>query len=287
MDGSRFLPPARALTQTDAFCRALNLVGVDAGQVISTEGSAVVIRRGPVRLVSRGPVWPDESTEVDRAALLRQLARGGPLIVNANAPEDSVPLRGAGFRRIMTPVYLASWSLEPDPEELRRRMAGSFRNGLRRAERSNLVVSHMTYRHKRDNWLLDKEAEQQRRAGYRAWPTSLVPALAAELADDARLLVARRSAKGDPIAAVLILRHGPVATYHIGWTSPEGRSAQAHSLLLTRAALWLARRGVSVLELGTVTTSAPGQMRFKLSTGATTRALGGSWLRLLPPFSRP
>jgi lipid II:glycine glycyltransferase (peptidoglycan interpeptide bridge formation enzyme) len=95
----------------------------------------------------------------------------------------------------------------------------------------------------------------------------------------ARLFVA--SASEAPLAAMLFLRHGPIATYHIGWSGDSGRRCHAHALLLTHAADWLAQRGHALLDLGTVDTEAgAGLARFKIGAGAQVRALGGSWLRL-------
>ncbi|MCL3883678.1 hypothetical protein [Marivita sp. GX14005] len=49
--------------------------------------------------------------------------------------------------------------------------------------------------------------------------------------------------------------------------------------------LWLAARGYTTLDLGTLT-GPPGLDRFKLRSGARRTALGGTWLRL-PRLHRP
>lgn len=80
---------------------------------------------------------------------------------------------------------------------------------------------------------------------------------------------------------MLFICHGPVATYHIGWTSDEGRRAEAHRQILVHAIDWLAHRGIQRLDLGTLDTEhAPGLARFKLGTGARPVALDGTWLKL-------
>ena len=84
-----------------------------------------------------------------------------------------------------------------------------------------------------------------------------------------------------PVAAMMFLRHGSTATYHIGWSNAQGRAAHAHNLLLWRAAERLSSKGVKTLDLGTLdTVNAPGLARFKLGTGAMPHRLGGTWVTL-------
>ena len=84
-----------------------------------------------------------------------------------------------------------------------------------------------------------------------------------------------------PVVAMLFLCHGPVATYHIGWSGPKGRAMGAHNLILASAMEWLADRGHLWLDLGVLDTQAnPGLARFKIGAGARVRPMGGTWLRL-------
>ncbi|GIT85375.1 hypothetical protein ROBYS_03910 [Roseobacter sp. OBYS 0001] len=80
---------------------------------------------------------------------------------------------------------------------------------------------------------------------------------------------------------MLFLEHGPVATYHLGWTSSAGRGANAHYALLMHAADYFAERSITRLDIGTVDTeNTPGLARFKIGSGAQVRALGGTWIRM-------
>ena len=84
-----------------------------------------------------------------------------------------------------------------------------------------------------------------------------------------------------PIAAMLFLLHAPVVTYHIGWTSAQGRKFHAHHRMIMEAAEGFAQHGYYRMDLGLVETDrAPGLARFKIGTGAHVRPLGGTWLRL-------
>ncbi|MGS4982034.1 GNAT family N-acetyltransferase [Pseudosulfitobacter pseudonitzschiae] len=87
----------------------------------------------------------------------------------------------------------------------------------------------------------------------------------------------------DPVAALLILRHGTTATYHIGHTTTAGRAASAHTLLMWTAMCWCAGHGHQWLDLGLVETQRnAGLARFKLGTGADVVPLGGTWVHWPP-----
>jgi hypothetical protein len=127
-------------------------------------------------------------------------------------------------------------------------------------------------------WLLETEAAQQRERRYRNWPPGLVNAWDT-CGGEIRVFVARDG--GEPLAAMLFLLHGRVATYHIGWAGPEGRRGAALPLCLWRAIEDLKRAGIERIDLGTLDTeAAPGLARFKIATGALVRPLGATCLVL-------
>jgi lipid II:glycine glycyltransferase (peptidoglycan interpeptide bridge formation enzyme) len=83
----------------------------------------------------------------------------------------------------------------------------------------------------------------------------------------------------EPVAGVMLLRHGASATYEVGYASARGRALRATHLLLWRAAELLASRGVRWLDLGGVATDrSPGIARFKLGMGGTVATLPGTFL---------
>ena len=84
---------------------------------------------------------------------------------------------------------------------------------------------------------------------------------------------------GQRVAAMLFLRHGTSATYQIGWTSDEGRQLSAGPVCMWRAMVELQALGVERIDLGAADSKRPtGLTRFKCGTGATVRALGGTWI---------
>ena len=85
-------------------------------------------------------------------------------------------------------------------------------------------------------------------------------------------------AGSQPVAGILLIVHGSGATYHIAWTSPEGRRGHAHNLLLWRGILALRERGVAFLDLGGLEAKAPGVAHFKLGLGGVIVELAGTYL---------
>lgn len=213
---------------------------------------------------------------------VRALTGRRPVILSPDAPCPDLGRYGAV--PLMTPASVAEIDLAAAPDIRRARLHQKWRNRLVRAETGPLRVSHRDMPPDPGHWLLRADALQQDRRGYRGWPTALTLAYASRNPGQARLFTARLGQR--PVAAMLILRHGAGATYHIGHTDADGRRLSAHTLLLWTAAAWLADHGHTRLELGLIDTqAAPGLARFKLGAGATPRRLGGTWL-WWPPMGR-
>lgn len=235
-------------------------VGLDAGR-------ALVIERGWLRLVSRGPVWTKTCTVADQRRALRQLARWPGLTIAT--PE--VPLQGLGLIPLVTPMHHAVWRLGPD---LVAGLAGKWRNRLTAAWRSAVRLQPGT--HATLERLIAEEAVQRSKRGYRSLPPGFTRALPSEAL---RLWEWRWN--GETAAAMAFVRHGGSATYHLGWASEAARQMGVHAAMLVAAATALHGEGVEWLDLGSVDTDrAPGLARFKLGTGAFLRRLGPTVLVL-------
>ena len=103
----------------------------------------------------------------------------------------------------------------------------------------------------------------------------------AEAARDAgELLLLVAFARGEPVAGVMLIRHGISATYEVGHVTPEGRRLRATHLLLWRGIERLhVEDGVDWLDLGGVATDrSPGIARFKLGMGGEVAILPGTFL---------
>lgn len=270
-----------ALQQSMEFARALDVLGVSTERVPVGAGLGTALLQsrylpwlGTFGLISRGPIWagiPD--SDALRACLS---ACRMPILVNAAAEEARV-MRGAGLLQVMTPASVAMLDLTGGDVAMRARMRQKWRNRLVKAERAGIRVQLGPLPDAPDHWLFKAEAAQRRERGYRGLPAEL--ALAFAQATPGSALLVEALLRGQPIAGMIFLRHGAMATYFTGVTTADGREVHAHTRLLAEAASHLARAGCTDLDLGTLDTErAPGLARFKLGSGARAVQLGGTWL---------
>ena len=129
------------------------------------------------------------------------------------------------------------------------------------------------------DWLLDHNEIYRRQVGYRGPSRFFLGQLAAEAAVSGELSALVAYAADEPVAGMLIVRHGAAATYEVGYASQRGRSLCASHLLLWRAMQALPRMQVRWLDMGGLATDrAPGIARFKLGTGGRVCTLPGTFL---------
>ncbi|MDR7126499.1 GNAT family N-acetyltransferase [Pseudotabrizicola sp. 4114] len=264
-----------ALQQSAAYAQAVRACGGriavaelrDSEQVLAR---VQVMRRTGLAVALRGPVWGVELEPAAQRAALRRLARIGAALVVM--PEQAV--QGLGIIPLMTPRHVALWDLAADPADLRRAMAGKWRNALAAAERRGVRAGHAPL--SALPALIAAEAAQRQARGYRALPGAFTHALPEQAL---RLWQWRQG--GRARAMMCFVRHGDWATYHLGHADAAARAAGAHRVLLWQAALALRAEGVRVLDLGDINTeAAAGLARFKLGTGAALHRLGPTALVL-------
>ncbi len=280
-----FKPDNAPLQQSDLFAQALGLMGREVIKLSMPHAEGFALRRRPFpALLSRGPRWHATADVTAQAESIGRAAEQGVRLINAECASHAAALRRAGFRQILTAAHIAELDLTQSLKTLRASAKGKWRNRLVTAEAGlskRRKLLHRPLSLPRDAWLLEAEAAQRKRRRYRAWAPELVHAMA--LAQPESLRFFSLEEHGRSIAAMLFVQHGARASYHIGWSGPAGRAANAHTLLLWAAMSALKARGVQTLELGSLDTeTAPSLARFKLGSGAKARALGGTWLRLKP-----
>jgi len=265
---------ALPLTQSEAFERTCNTLGVLVKRYDSPYGTCLVQSRklpviGLFHLISRGPVIQDEA---GRAALLADIRSDlrGPLVVNAPAGDKSPSgIRFAGGAELAMIDLMA-------PDQMRTRLHQKWRNQLKKGEKSDLTLLDQPLDARRHAWFLEAEQAQQKARQYRGHPAGFLLAYAAANKGQARLYTAMDGP--DPVAGMLILKHGQMATYQAGVTTDRGRQCCAHNLLLWTIMTDLQRKNVSQLDLGRADLS-DGLRRFKLGAGARVEKLSGTyWL---------
>jgi hypothetical protein len=269
--------PVLPLQQHPRFASAMAAMGARMTDAPLTGGGAVqIVQRFGLRAALRGPVWADFVPHHQRR---QDLMRARLHLAN---PDSSSPIwRQEGFWQSHHGAWVAELTLDA---QIIARMHGKWRNRWRKAQRGNLQITTSGWS-QRHGWLLQRDAQQQRKAGFRALPHALITAYASTGPDAVQVYCARQNHQ--IIAAMIFLRHGAAVTYHLGWTDAVGRDLGAHHLILIQAAFDYARTGALRLDLGVVDThNNAGLARFKIGSGATLRQLGGTWLARPWPFAR-
>jgi hypothetical protein len=276
---ARLRPDSLApLQQSVVYARAVRMVGGRARYLAFPGSGALLVERhlplfGDVGLISRGPA----DLGVETARSMRETCRTNHLIINAEDDIGARALSDAGFWRIGRPRVIAELDLHPSIDDMAHGLHQKFRNRLRHSIRQNLHVKRTVFPPDRRHWLLQAQARAARRLGYQPVPAIMMAAISAAKPGAAQLFVARHRTM--PVAAMLFIRHGRMATYQVGWGNSAGRAMSAGNLVMWRAMVALQSMGVERLDLGEADAVVnPGLSRFKRGTGATPRALGGTWM---------
>lgn len=202
-------------------------------------------------------------------------------------------MAGIGMRPMMSGYSSIRLDLTAPVERLRARLDGKWRNTLKTAEKSALLLE--TASRADGTWnadafaaLMAEHNSHRLERGFRGPDAALysayVDAVGAtpQAGEDALLLWAHAGlhlGRVRPIAGILVLRHGNDATYAMGWSNAAGRLVRAHYRLLWRAVAELKQRGVTRFDLGGVDTErGAGVARFKLGLNGDVFTLAGSYL---------
>lgn len=275
-----------ALQQSVVFNKAMHRLGVDMSDHAFPGGAAMVLRRrirglGPVGVVSRGPVWIAGAghVRVDGLVGMRRALGLRHLFVSPERGKDAEVMHEAGFCQVARAAQIAELSLAGGTDSWLRRMDQKWRNRLRHGQKQGVVVERHDFLPRKDtHWLFEADQKQQGLRNFRNLPHPLLAEMARVRPGSVQLFLARQAR--EPVAAMMFLRHGPMATYQIGWTTPVGKRLSAHNLLMWEAIQSLAGMGHSMLDLGILNPrKTPGIDRFKLGAGAVPRDLGGTWLQ--------
>ena len=259
------------LPQSEAFARALDSLSIPCARL---DDGTIVLRRRLGRVPFRMITRPLAGTPQAVLDLAQQAPGKGPIILS---PAKPMPLNHIGALPLVSPTTIARLDLTQSTDGLMSGLHQKWRNRLRHGQSQNLRITRQNMPDDPGHWLLQADRHQQRQRRYRSWPIALTLAYARANPGRAKLFTAFWGR--EPVAALLILRHGEDATYQIAHTRPSGRLASAQTLLMWSAILWARSKGVQTLELGLIDTEeAAGLARFKLGTGAEPVRLGGTWV---------
>lgn len=285
-----------ALQQAWAYGEAMHKLGVAVHRAaVMVEGQLVglaqfVCRRWLAYIAmascSRGPVWAPEADGALRQLACRQMQRALPMrplrvtLFSPNTTEaDLLPGEVAKLGRVMSGYSTVMLDLRPDLATLRQGLESKWRNRLTRAENANPVRVQVQPNLEHALTLLLHERRMREARHFHGLPESFVPAyIKAHAQPQQAFTVSSVARDGELLAGMLFLLHGRVATYHMGWSSEDGRAENLHNLLLWKGLCQLKAQGISHLDLGGVNThDLPGISRFKLGTGGQALTLAGTY----------
>jgi len=253
-----------------------------------------------VRLV-RGPLFISGLPREDRDAALALIRAQYPwrqrcllwwLPELNGGSESDAALARIGLRPMVTGYSSIRCDLTPPLDRLRKQLDGKWRNMLKAAEKSVLLlevssVAEGSWNAEAFTALMAEHDEHRLESRFLGPDAAFYAAFAeavktAPAGEDAILLWAHAGphlGRLRPIAGILLLRHGDGATYAMGWSNEAGRLVKAHYRLLWRAMAELQQRGVTDFDLGGVDTErGAGVARFKLGLGGAVFTLAGSYL---------
>lgn len=238
--------------------------------------------------INRGPIFLRDVTTLEWRSAIDELASFGNIwrgrIIKL-APElglsgaNMVIMHDAGYRQSSYAGWESVWlDLGQEPEELRRRLNGKWRNMLTFSEKKmlELEVSHSDGAF---NWMMDRYKELMREKDFEGPPVNLLQSLRRHLEDEEQVLILRAIHESDPVAGICLARHGVSATYLLGWNGKVGRALKANQYLLWQAALHLKEHGIRWFDLGGINeAAAPGIAAFKLGmNGERYELVGDYW----------
>jgi hypothetical protein len=251
---------------------------------------AQILRRAIHALIlDRGPIWPDGFGAPGHVgAFFRAFDRQFPrrfgrkrriLPEVPDTPEMRAALQATRLKRRPGSVgYQTIWvDLRPDPDTLRARLKGKWRNQLRKAEAAGLDTD-WSWSGKSLIRVLKGYEQDKTERGYPGPTVGTLGDLCRALLGKQKVLVGTASQNGNMVAAALLLCHGGGATYQVGWTTPAGRALCANNLLLWQAMGELRQAGYRDLDLGGVNeVGAKGVKGFKEGLGGETVELVGQY----------
>ncbi len=235
--------------------------------------------------IMRGPVWSvDGVSDAQKCASIEAMRASLPVkglhafIIFPEGTRDA-GLKAAGYKRIMGGYHTVYLDLTADEDVLHKGLHGKWRNRLKASEKAEMTITPMSKRPEKYAWLLEKEGDQQKTLRYQSQDAAITQRYQSTLGKGS-VLAFEAKVGVERIGAMLFLRHGDDATYHIGWASDQGKEVNVHNRLLWHAIKALKKAGVRTLDLGGVNTDYnPGIARFKIGTGGKVLSLSGAWTK--------
>jgi lipid II:glycine glycyltransferase (peptidoglycan interpeptide bridge formation enzyme) len=191
------------------------------------------------------------------------------------------------FKSRLTPWGSACLDLSLPSDSLLKNLNGKWRNGLRKAEKLELLVKRETLNEQNLTSVISWYESFQIGKNF----TGISKALLSEFSKrnsehfNSKVFFAHHPESSAPLGMLLTITSGGVSTYLIGVSNAEGRKAQVNSLLLWQAIMDAKSEGMRLFDLGGLNEETPaGIAKFKKGLNGSPYQLVGEW-HLIPSWT--
>lgn len=238
------------------------------------------INRGPLFLKT---VTPQELLDIWAKLLSFGNFRRGRILTIAPEVDLSrssmIMAAKMGLRFFSPQMWESVWlDLEPELDQLRKRLDGKWRNMLAFAEKSGLNLEVGSDERLFD-WMMEKYQRLMQEKEFYGAPVSFLKSLQRHSSNEQPLIILRVVHEGEFIAGICLACHGATATYLVGWNGNQGRKLKANQYLLWNAIAYLKQRGFRWFDLGGINEErTPSITTFKLGLcGERYELMGEYW----------
>ena len=193
-----------------------------------------------------------------------------------NNPQNIAHLISAGFKERNASKWKTSIINLNLPEDiLRKNLNGKWRNQLKKSEKFaiDILISNSQ---KEFHWLMKKYKKMMIDLSFKSVSVEFYDELYNMMQNN--FFIFKACINSEPIASVLIIRHGDSCTYQIGWSNPQGRKSHAHNLLLWKAMSIMKDKGCLSFDVGGINEKhTPGIAKFKTGLGGRQYESIGEW----------
>ena len=250
-------------------------------------GGIAGVNRGPV-LLNEDPtdaMYEEKMLEALKAYLLTAKDRKwyfvsiAPEMFETENALNQLKSLNLRHRKKQTAWGSSLLSLTFSEDELLSNIDGKWRNMLRKAQKSGLVISHEQGRTDSFNDLLSNYDELQKQKKFMGVPKKLLCEMAAT-EGDAYSFDLYSAHKNEQVAGMVVsVSHGTTSTYLIGYTNESGRKTNANYLLLWQAILDARGAGKIYFDLGGFNENTPkGVKKFKSGLKGEIYSLVGNYV---------
>ena len=191
--------------------------------------------------------------------------------------ENTKALALAKFWRRKTKPYKSIWlDLIPPVDKLRSNLKASWRRNLLKSEKKDMSIE-VTNSERDFKWLMKQYNYLMKKNDFIGSNENLITEF--YLGNMENCFIFKVSIADEPLAGVLMVRHGAAFTYWVGWNGDKGRNLRANHFLFWNVIVEMKKLGCLVFDLGGIDEeNTPGITQFKRGLGGKEYTQVGEWI---------